>query len=406
MTNLHDDVKELEKAVKQQFNPKEGEENERSEPDETEGSERSSSAEHETETGLEEPASKRGRDGERARGRGRNERGHGAGNRKASDETSQGSDEDAPEDGETSRRTGAGASRDGGSPRSDARSADGRTKADGLLKEDNQPTDHAGAARLRRELREAKAKLREMEEAKAVPATDVAAQVQEKPVVDQEPDKATNPQAWNEWRIRSLEKTIETKLAPIEKNYQQTEEQRTANERISGAVNEFKQIRDNYIKENPDFVPAFTHSYNKMTEAMALMNPGWSKEQVIKEADWQMLQFSANCAKKGVNPAEAIYDLCIERFGWKPGQAEAKPSKRAAVEPEDEHEEQETPVRERPKTDLRTIDRNRKRSVTPLSRGGQSGSSRLTKEAIADMPLGEMLNLEASDWDALERLGS
>ena len=330
------------------------------------------------------------------------------------DSAGNGRSDGASEDSEASRGAGGSSSRPGGSPRGDAGRVDGRGKADdGRVEGDLEdkaeaPVDHAGAARLRRELREAKARLKELEESRAAPATTTTTpekKADAEVVSDPEPNKAANPQAWNEWRIRALEKTITDKIAPIEKTYQVTEEQRVANERISGAVNEFKQIRDEYIQKNPDFVPAFTHGYNKVTEAYALMNPSWSKERIVKEADWQMLQFASDCARKGINPAEALYDLSIERFGYKPGQAKAAKETRAQPRAQEAQDDAEpAPQREKPRADLRTIDRNRKRSVTPLARGGQSGSSRLTKESVANMTNGELLNLDPADWDALERL--
>lgn len=380
--SLHDQVKELESQLGS--NLTEGDEengNEgrsgRDESIETEGAERSS-----PDTDLDEAEDVGSR---RTRDRGRHGRRTG-GDSRSSGKASQGSGEDAPEDGDAPRETSGRASRDGGSSRGNASDGD-----EVLDKEDSDSP--AAMARLRRENRELKAKLLREEEERA----QTSRVAEQKPAAetktedpDPEPNKAENPEGWKDWKIRQLDRVV----SEIKGETQQSKEQQIVNERIKGAIDEFRDVRDKYIQKNPDFTPAFTHAYNKYAEAIKLTNPSWDNQRIIKEIDWQLLLFAGDVAKKGGNPAEALYDLAIERFGYIPG----KEGKADVSETSNRPDGVRGP-------NLRTVDNNRRRSASGLGTSGQGNSARITKESIANMTNGELMNLSPEDWAELERLG-
>lgn len=218
---------------------------------------------------------------------------------------------------------------------------------------------------------------------------------------DPEPDRGKDPNKWTDWKIRQQDKEI----AELRGQTTQSVEQTRTNEKIREATEEFKGIRDKYIEKNPDYVPAFQHGFERYAEALALTNPGWTRQQIVRQADYQLLMFASDCAKKGVDPAAAIYDMCIERFGYKPGSAKRQEQPRQRDQGEEDDRggrRDERDARRRP--NLRLIDSNRRRSASGLGSGGQGGSARLTKEAAADMTLGELANLDTDMWADLERM--
>lgn len=365
------------------------------------------SEEHEADDGSEGKSRKRGRDGEL----GRSGRRRGTEDASADGEGSQGGSETSHGDGEASHRTGKQSRGDGRPSRGDAGKSSGSGNDE--LNDDDEAEDPVAMARMRRENRELKAKLREREEKDASGANadgeDKTKQTTTKKddpkVTDPEPDKAKNPDAWKDWKIRDQDRRLEV----VEGTTTQTREQIEANETVRGAVEEFKAIRDRYIEKNPDFVPAFNHAFNEYCVALLKVNPSWTRDRVQKEVDWQILKYSGECARKKIDPAEAIYDMAIERFGYKPGSG----MKRGTEDDGGEDEGQDDGRRgaegmrrqngKRP--NLSVVKNNQRRSASPLHGGGQSGNIQLTREAVANMSLGELKDLSQEDWDRLERLG-
>lgn len=297
------------------------------------------------------------------------------------------------EDGEAPSRDSAGTRKDAGAPLEDAGVLSDKAPA---------PGDHAAWAKLRREKRELEAQLRTLKEkpAEAAKPADVKPAVDTKRVDDPEPNREQDQQKWLEWKIRQQDKLLAEQGKAVESlagKSQKDEEQRKATKTYMDAIGEFNQIRDQYISKNPDYVPAFTHAYDAYARAAKIMNPQLSQQDIVQQIDRQLIMYAADCAAKGLNPAEELYDMAIERFGYKPN-AEAE-------EPEevDEKPETEKPA-VKPKPNLKAISGNRKKSASPLMGPGQAGKGALTKQGAADMTLGEMMDLEPEDWRALEQM--
>lgn len=410
--SLQEQIKEHEAELGE--NPNEGEENVRrnDEPSETARSKRPRAATEidETEDVGSEQRGKRGRNGNRTGGR-RGERTEDEGTSQAGAETSQ-DDEEAP------RSNSGRASGDGRTSRNAARPTDaGAAPKRELLTdeegddEENEIDNPVAMARLRRENRELKAEKLRLEAERGTSARDPAPPAQEKKPetvnTDPEPADKASP-LWDKWKIRDQER----RLAKLEGRTQEDEKQTQVNTQIREAVDQFKTVRDKYIAKNPDFVPAFKHGYDRYAEALRITKPGWTQEQVVKQADWDLLVYAGECARKGIDPAEAIYDMCIERFGYRPGQQPRTEQRRQV---QDDHDDagdgfDEAPARKNPngvrqRTNLRVINNNKRRSASGLNNSGQGGSASLTKEAAAGMTLGELANLDTDMWDQLENLG-
>lgn len=286
---------------------------------------------------------------------------------------------------------GGAPQKDNGTPQKDggAPQEDGET----LLKE---PTN-SDWARLRREQRELKAELARLKAEKTAPAPEIKKEepkpeIKAEPV--KEPNKEENYQAWLEWKLQQQDNTIQeqAKLTREYKDWRTRQEQSQQEERITNAaVEEFTRIEDAYKKENPDYGNAIEFARQKYLDAAKIFYPEKTEKQIEEAIDKQMLTYAAQYASKGLNPAEELYDLVQEKFGYK------KAEVTAAAE-----EEKPAPKQ---KPNLRIVNENRKRSATPLGTGGQSGSISITKEIAADMSVGEFSRLTPEDLANLEAQG-
>ena len=325
------------------------------------------------------------------------------------------------ESGEGAPRSEGGTSpEDGGSPRGSRRASrkgsegasqdaqasheDGEEVLETADKEavEKEPTN-ADFARMRREARELKAKLAKYESASApalpsAPATPSEVKPSEvKPVVDAksaEPDREVDYRAWLEWKIAQQDSTIQEQ-AKLTKDYQdwraETQTISKNQQLINDAVQELGGIEESYKKQNSDYMNAVEFGRNKYADALKITNPNWTQKQIDTKIDMDVLKFASDCSTKGLNPAEELYDMMIERFGYTKSQA------RQAVE-----DDVELPRGREARPNLRSIATNRRRSASPLSGGGQGGSVPITREIAGDMSIGEFSKLSPSDLADLE----
>jgi hypothetical protein len=260
-----------------------------------------------------------------------------------------------------------------------------------------------------------KAEPTKLDEARAAPP---------KPVDDPEPDRTADPEAWRDWKIRDNDRW----RATVEAERQAEARQRQVNEAVRGAIEEFQSIETAYVQTNPDYFNATQFGRQKYTEAMRVMHPEMNDRQIAQHIDYEIMKQASDWRRKGLNPAEEFYDYCIERLGYKPTAAEAEaaakaeaeapaePEKPAAPEPEDDLEalanlhrglpaaEEPKPPPARPKPSLKQIAAARRRSASPLQGPGQGGRASVTKEAAAEMTLGDFAELSPADLADLEAM--
>jgi hypothetical protein len=283
--------------------------------------------------------------------------------------------------------------------------------------EDNNLSPSAAAfAKERREKRELAAKLKELEEKLAKSSAQPTviqqyvqkqanepAQKNEKPIEDLEPNKTTNYEEWLEWRDRQVEKAaIEAKagVEEIGKSLKEIKEWRESQQEkirrdaiVDAAVSEFVEIEDAYKKENPDYANAVDFGRKEYGKAIRMRDWDKTPAQIEAELDHMMLMFASQAKSKGLNPAEEIYDLAIERFGYTPK------TKQQEAEAEDNGQTEDLPPKK--KTNLSKIQENKKRSISGLASGsGTSGT--LTAADIDNMSNAEFSRLTPSQLRELE----
>lgn len=311
------------------------------------------------------------------------------------EDSAEGEDEDAGE--------GEGTAKPAEKPANDAK-ADEEEEP----KDDVKP-DAAAFAKARREKRAKEAEnaqlrkeLEELRAARTAPVQSTVAQPTAKvdAIVDAEPNKATDYEAWLEWKDRQIEAknaALEADLGDIKKWRNEQETQTKEQNQFQAAVTEFLDIENKYRQSNPDYGNAIGFAVNKYREAAKVMYPDKTEAQIVEAIDKQMLQQAAVFASKGLNPAEELYDLAIERFGYVPKSAAAEEE---TTDTEAQVTQQTRPTPAKPK--LAVINANKKKSASPLSGGGQAGSSQLTAEDLDNMSNAQFAALTPAQLRELE----
>lgn len=171
------------------------------------------------------------------------------------------------------------------------------------------------------------------------------------------------------------------KTLTTEERLQKIEEQQHHDQLINAAISEFSAIEEIFSKDTPDYEGASSHMIGKMIQGVKYSNPGIAHSEALSTTKRQILHLAARAQAQGLNPAEALYKMSFEHYGY-----EGK---------------QNTP---NPKTStdrLKKIQNNQKRSATSLSGGGQPGSSTITLEEAGNMDLGSFSNLSEAEMDRL-----
>lgn len=346
----------------------------------------------------------RGQDGhdsrerpEQGEGEGAGTRGRGRPRKDAPRDKSGASPEDArARDGSAraSQETGGSAQKEGDGTQEDAPPSpeDGET-----VLEEEKPLTNADWARQRKENRELRAKIAQLEAAKTAPqpAPPPPAPAPAPPNKEaaKEPDKNVNYQEWLEWKLAQSDNTIQeqNKLYKELSDWKNGQEARTKEQETwNNDATAFVEIENRYKATNPDYGNAADYARDKYFNALKISMPQATDAQINAAINNEVMGYARMWRSQGLNPAEEFYDMAIERFGYE------KADEEAVATP---------PMRRTPeKPNLRVVNNNRKRSATPLNGGGQGGSVPLTKEAAADMTIGEWNKLTPSEIEALENM--
>lgn len=262
----------------------------------------------------------------------------------------------------------------------DASSEGGAGSGDG--KEEEKVKEDKEAVQFARQRRELAAQARELaalrEQVTAKQAAEVKATATD---VDPEPNRQEKYEEWLEWNLRQQSKQIETLTNVVSATYQKTEQA----DIMRRAVVEFNQIQEDYKKVNPEYDNIVAYGYQQYYNAMKVLNPTKSQAELMQDVDKQILTFASQAVQRGLNPAEELASYIIENFNYQ------KPA------PKVEAKEQRKAV------PLRDIERNKKRSASPLVGGGQEGASRVSLQGIGTMSNADFSRLTASELDALEQ---
>lgn len=175
----------------------------------------------------------------------------------------------------------------------------------------------------------------------------------------------------------STQTALEERLAAIEARNQQQEFH-------TAVVTEFTNHEREFAKTTPDYDAASAHMVGRMAESAKALYPTATDQQIGAFLQRQILTIASQAAQKGLNPAETLYLMAHDRYGYT-GQPAAQPKVDAAA----------TQKR------LDTVKNNSRRSTTPLTSTGGTGSPKATIEEAASMDLSDFSNLPASEIERM-----
>lgn len=239
------------------------------------------------------------------------------------------------------------------------------------VKED---TSSRAMAQMGWELREANRKIRELAEK--------AEQAQKpQPVVEEDPrpDPDADPLGFSRWETRQVAKQVEALSKTVgginETFQQQTKRSQEANT-YSQAKNELMQIEEGFSKTVPDYKDVAGQTANRIYRELQFKHPNASQQQLQQAAEQRILHEAAEFYQMGLNPAEAFYKREKTIYGFQPKTIEDS------------------------KTDLATIEKNRKKSANGLNTG-KSSKNNLTLESVAQMSAAELDKIPKEELQAL-----
>jgi len=227
--------------------------------------------------------------------------------------------------------------------------------------------DAAGYARLRREAAAERRKAQELEkELLELRNAQIQQPAVEKPASDPKPDKATDPVGYVEWMERDLNRKLENIEQKTTRVTQVTEQENLQR----AAIQEFTSFERKFASKTPDYNPVVEHFNRELSTSIKRLNRHFTDEQVAAETTRQALFIAGEFAAQGLDPAEEMYHLTKEQYGYKEPVAEV----------------------EELKPDLKKVGANRQRNAgTGAARGVGEGA--LTGSTVMKMTNAEFSKL-------------
>lgn len=188
---------------------------------------------------------------------------------------------------------------------------------------------------------------------------------QQKPVDDTPPDPDQDIFAFSKWQADQL-RQLQEKVTGREQQETQSRQQAAEEAAI---WSDWQTSATSYAQENPTFNDAAVHlatARDKQLEAMANLYPQFANKAARdQQMNAELRDIIATAKKSGVNPAEAVYNLATNGYGF---QAQA-PDNGAMKLPDA----------------LAKVQAGQNASRTLASSGGRSQADPMSAEAIANM---------------------
>lgn len=228
---------------------------------------------------------------------------------------------------------------------------------------------------LAAELVEARQRIAELSAPKEEPKTDK----------DPEPDKAEDPQAWNEWKIRKQD----AELAEVRGYIQEETRGKATTELRQAAISQLNSFENDVVRDNPDYPQAKQYYATMVATFVKGLHPDITNQQLSVAVENEMIKRAGRFMRDGhENPVQAMYEEA-KTWGFKPQPAE--------------QEEKEL------KPDLDKIAANKARNSGMAGAGGKGGSAEITPKVAATMTNAEFARLKPEEkkkiYDRLRAAG-
>ena len=176
--------------------------------------------------------------------------------------------------------------------------------------------------------------------------------------------------------------TVEERIARMEARAAEAEAREANNKLYQDAINEFTEIEKDFQKETPDYEPASSHMLHAMYNGVRMAHPTVGEKAAVEFVRKQILSLAAKAAQEGLNPAQELYRMAHDVYGYQPKEEKPEPKKD-------------------PTARLKITEKNKARTASPLKDGGQNSASNLSLEEGSNMSLADFSKLSEKEMDEL-----
>lgn len=267
-------------------------------------------------------------------------------------------------------------------PAAEPEKAEAEPKPEGAVEEEPKPKTNAEAARERREKKARETALAEqLAEANRRIAELTQPREQAKTDTDPEPDKAEDPQAWNEWKIRKQGEELAEVRGYVQEDAAAKKQANTRN----AAFQKINSYEQEVVKDNPDYPAAKQYYATMLATAIKMQHPSVTNEQLSVAVENSMLRRAGDFLQQDpyCNPVEKMLE---ESRSW-------------GFKVQEQAEEKEV------KPDLGKVAANKARNSGMAGAAGRGGSTEITPSSMMEMTNAEFAKLSpAQRKQAMDRL--
>jgi hypothetical protein len=237
---------------------------------------------------------------------------------------------------------------------------------------EEQPVDNSAWAKMRRE----NAKLKKMTDDMHAKMAELESRISQPTNTQPSPEPVDinkDPVKWLEQNQSQTQERIE-----------QLEQERIARSQVdivNQATAQLIEIENKFTAQTPDYPEVAEFLAKEIKKGIKVLNPHISSRELDQQFQMQVLRMAGQYHSQGLNPAEELYYLAKDDFGYKAPQKEV----------------QEQPV----KTDLTKVAANRARNAGTAGVTATSTSGQLSADAVLNMSMAEFSKLPESEKNRL-----
>lgn len=186
--------------------------------------------------------------------------------------------------------------------------------------------------------------------------------------VENAPDPQLDPDAYRDWYANQTSK----KTQDLAKKLEQTQQQLL----FTAAQQELRDKELAFKSSAPDYDDAIEHGIQRVIKQQKMLNPSISEEAIRAQLNIERVQFAARMQAQGKNPAQGLYELMTEVYGYQPTKAEKKASEVQKFE---------------------AVKSNKARMASGAASGGATGVAPVSAESVKTMTLADFAKLSQDD---------
>lgn len=184
------------------------------------------------------------------------------------------------------------------------------------------------------------------------------------------PDPNQDPDGYRDWHIQQNMNSTNRLAGELK----QTKEQLL----FQAARQELRDKEIAFKASKPDYDAAIEHGIQRVIRQQQLLNPQATEAQIRQQLEVERVQFAARMAHQGRDPAEGLYTLMTEVYGYAPAKADKAQGMTEAQR-------------------FETVKANKAKAASGVASGGATGIPPVSAEAVKNMTLADFAKMSADD---------